>query len=113
MTYTPERIRLRRAFDAIKAAGGMTVTGMCCPDCSLAALIDRGADPDTTIAFHHAQSVALAWPRKVGGRMVEPLHIYHGGNSRMVCEALENEGLRVEWAGNDDEAIVVLPDLLN
>lgn len=105
-----ERTRLRRAFRAIKEAGGMTVTGMCCQTCSWAALRERGADTDTTVAIHHAQGTNAAFGL---GRMIAPLHIYHGGNSRFVCQALENEGLRVEWAGNDDEAIVVLPDLLN
>ena len=110
MLRPPERTRLRRAFQAIRDAGGMTQTGMCCPDCSLAALRDRGADTDTTIAIHHAQGTDAAFTR---GRMTAPLHIYHAGNSRLVCQALENEGLRVEWTGNDDDTIAVLPDLLN
>ena len=107
MHHAPERTRLRRAFRAIRDAGGMTHTGACCPNCSLNAFHERGADTDTTIAIQYAEDVAEAFKR---GRMVAPLHIYHAGNSRLVCQALEAEGLRVEWTGNDEDAMAVLPD---
>ena len=113
MQRPSERIRLQRAFKTIRQGGGMTQTGMCCQSCSLNALLDRGADPDTTLAIHHRPGVARAFPANANARMVAPLHIFHCGNSRFVYQALENEGLRVEWTGNNDEPIVVLPDLIN
>lgn len=112
-----ERKRIARAFAAIRKAGGVTVTGQCCQGCSWAEASHKGAKDGTTVAIHHRQGTQRAFagrPRRWNdpgqGQMVAPLHVYHGGDSRLVCEALRAEGLTVEWGGSEREAIVVLPD---
>ena len=109
----PECKRIAAAFRSIRKAGGMTQTGLCCQSCSWGAVDDKGATETTTVAIYHAQGRNAAWPEGQNRRMRQALHIYHSGDSRSVYEALQNQGLRVEWNGSADEAIVVLPDLFN
>lgn len=102
-----DREKLNAAFRAIRKAGGITVTGKCCQSCSWAEAAAKGATENSTVAIHHRQGVrgAFLTPDTLG----DTLHIYHGGDSRMVCEALRAQGLRVEWDGSPHRAIAVLP----
>lgn len=108
-----ERVRLNRAFKAIRDAGGMIQTGLCCTSCSWNAVEKRGAIEGDTIAMHHVQGTEVAFPKGRQGRMAERLHIYHNGDTAFICEALRNEGLRVEWNGDQEKAITVWPDYVN
>jgi hypothetical protein len=109
-----ERVRLNRAFTRIRKAGGLTQTGMCCQSCSWASVQRmKGWHDEATIAIHHAQGTMFSFPPGSGGWMQDPLHIYHDGDSEFICEALRSEGLRVEWDGDKNLAIVVHPDFVN
>lgn len=99
--------KLRRAFSSIQRMGGVTLTGMCCAECSWAAL--AGSPKDVPIAHYNEQTEADAFGRRSNGMLRRRLYVNHGGDSAKVFAALEAEGLNVTWNGDENRAIEVHP----
>ncbi len=104
----PERKRIDLAFRQIRACGGITMSHACCTDCAWKALKAKGAEESCTVAITTQEVENVAF-QEGSDWMTGPLAIYHSGNSKMICDALEAHHLWVIWEGNDRESIVVLP----
>lgn len=102
MVPVSDRTRVSRAFAKLRRRGWFAAENFsCCTTCGMAE-----APNDRPIVFWHEQEEARAW--NAGGNIEDRLHLCFdpqtektGHHATEIVAALANQGLGVEWNGDE------------
>lgn len=98
MDYREAKPKVNEAFKALRKAGYFARQNFwCCSSCAWADIAEKKA---AKAVFYHSQSNE----RFVRG---DDLYLYWDGNGHEIARILEHAGLKVEWDGSPNRAIVV------